>query len=67
MDNKNILIAEIKGLLGALEKESSNIRFQLASDNVYDTHLLDPIQQYLDAVTAKMTNPNEAKNEDELF
>ena len=67
MDHKDILVAEIKGLLRAMEKESSNIRFQLAFDNVYDVHCLDKIKQYLDAITTKMTKPDETLSEEDLF
>ena len=67
MDNKDILIAEIKGLLRAMEKESSCIRFQLAFDNVYDVHRLDKIKQYLDAITTKMTKSDDTSSEEDLF
>ena len=58
MDDKLILVAEIKGLLEAMEKESMSVRYQLAFDNVYDVHCLDKIKQYLDAITTKMTKPD---------
>ena len=67
MDNKDILVAEIKGLLMAMEKESSYIRFQLAFDNVYDVHRLDKIKQYLDAITTKMTKSDDTSSEEDLF
>lgn len=55
MNEKDILTAEIKGLLTALEKESARIRYNLACDNVYDAKSLDKIRAYLDVITAKMT------------
>lgn len=67
MNDEKILVAEIKGLLMALESATFNVRFQLAPDNVHDTHLLEPIRQYLDATAARMTTSDESKNEDELF
>ena len=64
MDNRHILVAEIKGLLSAMEKESEHIRYQLAFDNVYDVHSLDRIKQYIDVITTKMTKPDETLSED---
>ena len=65
MNEKDILIAEIKGLLTALEKESAHVRFQLAFDNIYDVKSLDKIRAYLDTITAKMTR--EEIETDELY
>lgn len=56
MNEKDILVAEIKGLLMALERESGNVRHNLAFDNVYDVKSLDKIRVYLDTITAKMTH-----------
>lgn len=67
MDSRHVLVAEVKGLLKAIETESKNIRYQLAFDNVYDVHSLDKIKLYLDAVTTKMTKPDEILTEDDLF
>lgn len=67
MNDEKILVAEIKELLMALESATFNVRFQLAPDNVHDTHLLEPIKKYLDAIEIKMKISDESKNEDELF
>ena len=67
MDNRHILVAEIKGLLMAMEKESTNVRYQLAFDNVYDVHCLDRIKQYIDVIATKMTKPDETLSEEDLF
>ena len=67
MDSRHVLVAEVKGLLKAIETESKNIRYQLAFGNVYDVHSLDKIKLYLDAVTTKMTKPDEILTEDDLF
>ena len=65
MFEKDILVAEIKGLLMALERESKYIRYNLAFDNVYDVKSLDNIRVYLDTITAKMTH--EKIETDELY
>ena len=65
MNEKDILVAEIKGLLMALEKESKRIRYNLAFDNVYDVKSLDKIREYFNAISAKMTH--EEIETDELY
>ena len=67
MNNEKFLVAEIKGLLMALESATFNVRFQLAPDNVHDTHLLEPVRQYLDAVAAKMKTSDEPKMKTNCF
>ena len=67
MNNDKLLVAETKGLLKALEDVVRNVRFQLAPDNIHDTHSLESIKQYLDAIEVKMKISDEPKNEDELF
>ena len=66
MNEKDILVAEIKGLLMALEKETKNIRYNLAFDNVYDVKSLDKIREYLDVISAKMAHEEEIET-DELY
>lgn len=66
MNEKIILVAEIKGLLKALERESAEIRYNLSSDNVYDVQSLGKIKVYLDAITAKMTHEEE-ESDNELL
>ena len=60
MDGDIVLVAEIEGLLRAIESECENIRYRSDSDydyNVYDTRSsLDKIKQYLDAITIKMSS-----------
>ena len=56
MIEKEVLVAEIKGLLMALEKESAYVRYNLGFDNVYNVKSLDKMRAYLDAITAKMTH-----------
>ena len=63
MNEKDILVAEIKGLLMALEEESAHVRFNLAFDNVYDVKSLNKMRAYLDAITAKMTHEEIETNE----
>ena len=65
MNEKDILVAEIKGLLKALEEKIRNVRYNLAFDNVYDVKSLDEIRAYLDVITAKMTH--EEIETDELY
>ena len=67
MNNMIILVAEIKGLLSAIERESKDIRYQLALDNVYDVRCLDNIKQYIDAITTKMTKTDETLSGEDLF
>ena len=66
MNEKDILVAEIKGLLMALEKETKHIRYNLAFDNVYDVKSLDKIREYLDVISAKMAHEEEIET-DELY
>ena len=66
MNEKDILVAEIKGLLMALEKETKQIRYNLAVDNVYDVKSLDKIRGYLDVISAKMAHEEEIET-DELY
>ena len=65
MDNRYILVAEIKGLLISLEKESAYVRYNLGFDNVYDVKSLDKMRAYLDAITAKMTHEEIETYDDE--
>lgn len=59
MNENDVLVAEIKGLLRALENESAHVRRQLAFDNVHDVKSLSKLKLYLEAIETKMDNENE--------
>lgn len=67
MSNEELLVAETKGLIRGLDNAVRNMLCQLATDNVHDTNLLEPIKKYLDAIEIKMKISDESKNKDELF
>lgn len=58
MNNDCVLMAEIEGLLRAIESECENIRYKSDYDyNVYDVSTsIDKIKQYVDAITTKTTS-----------
>ena len=53
MNGDCVLMAEIEGLLRAIESECENIRYK----SVYDVSTsIDKIKQYVDAITVKMNS-----------
>ena len=57
MNSDCVLMAEIEGLLRAIESECENIRYKSDYDyNVYDISTsIEKIKQYVDAITVNMT------------
>lgn len=54
MNKEEILVAEIKGLLKALDDELVNVRFNLSIDNVHDIKQLKKAKAYLKVIVNKM-------------